>query len=123
MAALLRLGFGFMPQMGSRSSKFGVQSWTPTIFYVAIAVALHACIASNGWWNPIVERHGWRQTQTALTAFWIARGSPLLNYETPVFGPPWNFPLEFPLYQWSVALLSRSTSIPIDQCGRIISLL
>ena len=109
--------------MSSRYQKATGQSWRPLLQWIAVAIFLHACMASKGWWNPIVERHGWRQTQTALTAFWIARGSPLLNYETPVFGPPWNFPLEFPLYQWAVALMSRSTSIPIDQCGRVISLL
>jgi hypothetical protein len=97
--------------------------WKPVLLVVAIAILLQAGLASKGWWNPIVERHGWRQTQTALTAFWLSRGSPLLAYETPVFGPPWNFPLEFPLYQWAVSLLSRATRIPIDQSGRVISLI
>lgn len=99
------------------------QSWKPILIFLAAAILLHAGLASIGWWNPIVERHGFRQTQTAITAFWLSRGSPLLAYETPVLGPPWSIPFEFPLYQWAISLWSRSTSIPIDQSGRIISLL
>jgi hypothetical protein len=70
-----------------------------------------------------VERHGFRQTQTAISAFWLSRGSPLLAYETPVLGPPWAIPFEFPFYQWTVSLLSSSTHMPIDQSGRAIGLL
>ena len=109
--------------MHSRPAKTHGQPWKPVLLILAVAILLQAGLASKGWWNPIVERHGWRQTQTALTAYWLSRGSPLLAYETPVFGPPWNFPLEFPLYQWAVSLLSRDTSIPIDQSGRIVSLI
>ena len=105
------------------STKVRAQAWTRILCFVALAILLHACIASKGWWNPIVERHGFRQTQTAITAFWLSRGSPILAYETPVFGPPWSIPFEFPLYQWLVSVWSRFTSVPIDQSGRLISLL
>jgi hypothetical protein len=96
--------------------------WTP-ILLLAAGILLHALVASNGWWNPIVERHGFRQTQTAISVLWLLRGSPSLAYETPVFGPPWSIPFEFPLCQWAVALLSRVSTIPIDQSGRIVNLL
>jgi hypothetical protein len=50
--------------------------------------------------NPIVERHGFRQTQTALTVrVWINEGINIIKYQTPVLGEPWTLPFEFPLYQ------------------------
>src|SRR5215471_6317421 len=95
----------------------------PIAVFLLAAILLHAAIASIGWWNPIVERHGFRQSQTAISAYWLSRGTPFLAYETPVLGPPWSIPFEFPLYQWLVSLWSRATSTPIDQSGRVISLL
>ena len=35
-------------------------------------------------------------------------------------GAPWSIPLEFPIYQWIVALI-RFMGIPIDVGGRLIS--
>jgi hypothetical protein len=80
-------------------------------------------IASIGWHNPIVERHGFRQTQTAISAVQLSRGSPILAYETPVFGPPWSIPMEFPLFQCIVLFWSQFTSMPLEQSGRLVSLL
>ena len=43
-----------------------------------------------------------------------------LNYWTPVLGPPWSIPFEFPLFQWIVALLARM-GVGLDPAGRCIS--
>ena len=74
-----------------------------------------------GWHQPIIEMHGFRQTQTALTVYWLMQGGDWLAYETPVLGSPWAIPMEFPLYQWLVALIASLTSVGIDQVGRAVN--
>jgi len=50
----------------------------------------------------------WRPAQTILTSYWFEKeGISLLHYQTPVYGPPWQIPFEFPLYQAIGTLLSR----------------
>ena len=44
-----------------------------------------------------------------------------LAYETPVLGPPWSIPFEFPLYQWLVAAVAGTHLLPLDQAGRLVS--
>jgi len=70
--------------------------------------------------NPVVDRFGFRQTQTGMTAYWMTQGSPLLRYDTPVMGAPWSIPFELPFYQWLVALLSL-TGLSIDAAGRLVN--
>lgn len=62
-----------------------------------------------------------RQTQTALTAYWLIKNGFSLTYETPVLGPPWSIPFEFPIYQYIVALISKCFHTPLNATGRIIS--
>ena len=73
-----------------------------------------------GFDRPIFEQHGFRQTQTALSTYWILQGGPWIAYETPVLGAPWALPFEFPTYQLVVAALARF-GIPLDQAGRLVS--
>ena len=41
-------------------------------------------------------------------------GNPFrLAYETPVLGKPWSIPMEFPLYQWTVVVVSDLTGIAL----------
>lgn len=68
-----------------------------------------------------LDMYNFRQSQTALSAFWLARDGFKLAYETPVAGMPWSIPFEFPLYQYLAALLSRMTSLPLDAAGRLLS--
>ena len=70
--------------------------------------------------NPLIDLHSFRQTQTAISAYWIMKGGPLIAYETPVLGSPWSIPFEFPLYQWIVALLGK-IGVPLDAAGRVVS--
>ena len=83
---------------------------------------VHLFLATAGWRLSLVGQHAFRQTQTALTSYWMLRGSPFLAYETPVFGPPWSIPFEFPLYQSLVAAWSRLSGMALDQSGRTVSL-
>lgn len=97
-------------------------SWKAAAFLIAALTLLHLGIATAGWRRPLVGQHAFRQTQTALTSYWMLRGSPLLAYETPVFGPPWSIPFEFPLYQWLAARWSHLSGMALDQSGRTVSL-
>jgi 4-amino-4-deoxy-L-arabinose transferase-like glycosyltransferase len=55
---------------------------------------------------PLLERHAFRQTQTAYTArIFHTDGIDLLHPQLPVLGPPWEVPFEFPLFQAGAALL------------------
>lgn len=72
--------------------------------------------------QPLLEAHGFRQTQTALTAFWFLRDGFELAYKTPVLGAPWSVPFEFPFYQWMTAVLSDLTGLTLSITGRLLSL-
>lgn len=76
---------------------------------------------SVGWDHSITDFHGFRQTQTAISVRYLLGGSPALAYETPVLGPPWSIPFEFPLYQWLVAGVVHATGSELDQAGRFVS--
>jgi tetratricopeptide (TPR) repeat protein len=71
----------------------------------------------------LLDMHAFRQAQTAMSTFWLLRGGAWIAYETPVLGSPWSIPLEFPLFQWTVAGMVRLLSLPLDQAGRLTSLL
>ena len=76
---------------------------------------------TRGWQNSIYDFHGFRQAQTIIAAQSIRNGGSILEYETPVFGPPWTFPMEFPTYPTLVGYFSRMFSEPLDQTGRLVS--
>ena len=56
--------------------------------------------------NPIEGEHEFRQTQTSLSV-WEFRenGVSLLHPKLPLFGPPWECPLEYPLFQLAAAAI------------------
>lgn len=63
-----------------------------------------------------------RQAQTAISAFFIQQEHNYsLAYPTPVLGKPWSIPMEFPLYQWSVAWISSTTGWSLPLCARLLS--
>ena len=45
-----------------------------------------------------------------------------LDYETPLFGPPWSVPMEFPVYQWITATTSRTLGTSLEGTARGVSL-
>ena len=88
-----------------------------------LAMAANLLLSIQGWNLPILDAHAFRQTQTALSSYWFVQEGFKLDYITPVLGPPWEIPLEFPLYQWIAAALHQLTGYGLDQCGRLVSLL
>ncbi|HEY8134595.1 MAG TPA: hypothetical protein VIF08_01045, partial [Candidatus Limnocylindrales bacterium] len=59
--------------------------------------------------QPLLEHHSFRQTQTAWTALiFHEQGIDLLHPKIPVFGPPWDVPFEFPLFQALGALVMNA---------------
>jgi hypothetical protein len=74
--------------------------------------------------RALVDLYGFRQTQTALTAEMLKNPrNPLIAYETPVLGKPWSIPMEFPLFQLTVARISNWIPGPIEPIGKMASIL
>lgn len=80
-------------------------------------------LLSLSWQASLLDRYEFRQLQTALSTFWIAQEGWRLDYPTPLFGPPWSVPMEFPTYQVVVAGVHQLTGLPLEQAGRLISVL
>lgn len=77
---------------------------------------------SVGWKNLNLPGCEFRQAQTALSALFIQRDHDFsLAYPTPVLGKPWSIPMEFPLYQWTVVVLSDATGLSLTSAGRTVS--
>ena len=95
--------------------------WEIRIFFlVCLLVALSQLTRS--WSKPILDRHEFRQLQTGLSAYWMREEGLHLAYPLPLFGPPWSAPMEYPLYQAVVALISQTFSLPLEQTGRAVSI-
>ena len=96
--------------------------WLIILVWLLAAVAFcHAIFVLTAWLTiPLLDQHAFRQTQTALTTYWLMQGGPFFAYETPVLGSPWSIPFELPLYQGVVALLAL-TGVDLDAAGRLIS--
>ena len=63
--------------------------------------------------QPLIESHAFRQTQTALTSYWMLEEGWKIAYQTPVVGFPWAIPFEFPLYQSLVAGVVALTEVGV----------
>lgn len=87
----------------------------------ALTAVIAAYFAVRYRAQPLLEAHWFRQTQTALTAYWAGIDGPRLRYETPVAGAPWSIPFELPLYQWLVALLHAVSDVSLGAVGRLVS--
>jgi Dolichyl-phosphate-mannose-protein mannosyltransferase len=74
--------------------------------------------------SPLFTGNPFRQTMTAITVWtYIEDGISIGKYQTPVFGPPWTIPLEFPTYQLTVAFLVKVGITSIDMAGRVAAIL
>lgn len=93
------------------------------VFCFIVCLGLNSYFSSVGFNNTLVDRHQFRQTQTAISCYYLHKEGLKLSYQTPVLGKPWEIPLEFPTYQFLVVFLKKITGIKLDLCGRIISLL
>jgi len=92
-------------------------------------VAGTAALLAGVFWlgtldQPLIDRHEFRQTQTALSAMFMQPGlQGLLHYQTPVLGAPWSIPFEFPLLQWLSHQLASLTGMNLSSSGRLLSVL
>jgi hypothetical protein len=91
------------------------------VFVLGVTLAVACFVAWRFRDQALLEDHGFRQTQTALTAFWLGKNGFQLAYETPVAGAPWPTPFEFPVYQWLACKLHQLTDTPLDAAGRLVS--
>lgn len=97
------------------------KNWIFIVFLLTLI--LHLACATIGWNNSIADHHGFRQTHTAITAYYFIKEGFKINYITPVLGMPWSIPIEFPFYQLLTSLIAQTNLIPLDQAGRLLSLL
>ena len=66
----------------------------------------------------------WRPLHTEMTAYWFVRdGIDVLNYQTPFYGPPWQIPIEFPLFQVIAAIVFKAGLGSLDFACRLTALL
>jgi hypothetical protein len=103
------------------NSNITIDNVIKIIFAVVLLSILYINIVNIS--NPILDQHGFRQTQTALTAYYILDNGFTLNYQTPVIGESWSIPFEFPIYQFLAAILSSITSISLTNAGKLLNLL
>jgi hypothetical protein len=91
---------------------------------VGLLLALSLGVRVRNLASPLVEDHAFRQTQTAITVWtFVEEGIAPFRYQTPVFGPPWRLPFEFPLFQITAAALVEIGVANIDVACRLTNLL
>lgn len=90
---------------------------------VVLALGVNLWSLTRAWHSNLRDAFEFRQYQTALTTLFLQKTGLRLDYETPVLGPPWSVPMEFPLYQGIVAKLGSITGLPLEKAGRLTSIL
>ncbi len=90
---------------------------------LAVLTLLALWTVTRGWNASILDRHEFRQIQTALSIHWLRETGFKIDYETPLFGPPWSAPMEFPVYQGAVAGLAEVLGTGTETTGRAVSAL
>lgn len=90
--------------MSDRSMAVETPTRTLAIALEAVVVtailAAYVAYVSPTLGRPLLERHAFRQTQTAYTArIYHEQGIDLLHPKLPVLGAPFEVPFEFPLFQ------------------------
>jgi hypothetical protein len=94
-----------------------------TLILFLVCLVFHGWAVGVGWESKNLPGVEFRQAQTALAAYFIRlehNFSPA--YPTPVLGKPWSIPMEFPLYQWSVVVVSKMTGLGLTKAGRAVSI-
>lgn len=92
------------------------------LVFFGLCLAFHLWGTSVGWQSQQMPGNEFRQSQTAITAYYVQQDNDFsLAYPLPVLGKPWSIPFEFPLYQWTVVVVSNATGMPLVQAGRAVS--
>lgn len=96
--------------------------WSYAVYLLAAAAFLFCTyIALRYIHQPLADSYAFRQTQTALTSFWMLKEGWALAYQTPVAGFPWAIPFEFPIYQSLVAAIVAVSGSQLEAAGRFVS--
>lgn len=90
--------------------------------YFFISLFLVFCIQMLNIDGYILDQHGFRQTQTAITTAYFLKEGFSFAYLTPVFGWPWSLPFEFPTYQYIVYLVAAVSGAELEPTGRVVNL-
>lgn len=106
---------------GSRWRPLLRRHWSWLVFGAIVVIGTLA--RYPGLHRKLIDRQGFRQTQTAFTIRELAHhGMHLLHPPLPVLGPPWTVAMEFPLFQAIGALMVRA-GLSSDVAGRLLGLL
>jgi hypothetical protein len=95
----------------------------------AALLGLQAVVVIGGVWlrwpsmsYALTEAHAFRQAQTTLMIREYMSGGLFQLSPLPVFGPPWQVPMEFPLFQWLAALGGNLIGASPQIAGRLTAL-
>ena len=116
----LPITFHFLTTMDTTPSSVSVNRWEKPLLWIAVAVLLVGFFRNVS--NPLYDRHSFRQTQTAAIIESLAKGDSMAESKLYVFGPPWNMPIEFPLYQKIVSWPVRA-GMRVEHAARLVSML
>lgn len=108
--------------MSTQSNDF-LKSSNYYICLLIVTFIIHLWINIQGFNQPLMGKsHAFRQSQTALSTYYLIQNGFTVNYETPVFGKPWENPFEFPIFQWLVAFISKTLNTNLVDTGRLTCL-
>jgi Dolichyl-phosphate-mannose-protein mannosyltransferase len=97
-------------------------SWRVELAIVAGVLIVFVALIGPTLDHPLLERHDFRQTQTAFTArIFHEEGIDLLHPRVPVLGAPFEIPFEFPLHQ-AAASLVMDLGVAEDTAMRVTTL-
>lgn len=89
--------------------------------WITAAAGLIVVLAGR-WLGPPWFYVTEREWQTAITAWWMkADHLGVFDAVTPLMGPPWRIPMEFPLFQW-LAAHATTPWLSLEDTGRALSL-
>ena len=90
---------------------------------LAVVIVAGLWAMTRQWDKPLLDMHSFRQTQTAISAYYMAKDPGIFfSYITPVLGKPWQLPMEVPIFQWLVARWHNLTAMGLDQSGKLVSI-
>src|SRR5215831_1054914 len=79
---------------------------SPATVILTILILLSLALRLINLRAPFTGEHEFRQTQTAISVWDIREhGLDLLHPRLPLFGPPWECPFEYPVFQIAAAAL------------------
>lgn len=107
-----------------RAAKCGLVNQSPEMYFLILLLILSLLVRLINLDSPLFTGNSFRQTMTAITVWtFVNEGISVFAYQTPVFGPPWTIPLEFPIYQLTVAFIVKLGIENIDLAGRVATIL